>query len=125
MTTPYGGLFTANIVIQHQVWSQGAKNTHGVGVDQWAPAVEQRVIAVYPLHRLPHHDVADSEYVARSLIDWIMEVPDPTLYSKNDRVVFNGDSFRVMGTPANWGAGNPFGFDNSFFGGTVHIERVT
>lgn len=125
MTGAYAGLFPANIVVQHQVWSAGARNNHGNTTDTWADPVERRVIAIYPLHRLPHHDVADSEYVGRTMIDWIMEVPDPGSYNKNDRVIFNGESYRVEGRPANWGAGNPFGFDNNFFGGSVHIERVT
>jgi len=121
----YGGMFEANIVVQHQVWIEGAKNNHGNPVDDWETAVQRRVIAVYPLHRLPHHDVADSTFIARTMIDWIMEVPDPTIYHKNDRVIFDGENYRVMGRPINWGAGNPFGFDNTFFGGAVHIERVT
>jgi hypothetical protein len=125
MTAPYDGVFEANIVIQHQVWSQGASNVHGVGKDQWAPAVERRVIAIYPLHRLPHHDVVDSEYVARTMIDFIMEVPDASFYNKNDRVIYNSTNFRVMGFPFNWADNSPFGFDTTFFGGSLHIERVT
>lgn len=126
MSSPaYGGSFIANITVQHQVWSQGPPNAHGVGVDQWAAPVTRAVNAIHPLHRMPHHDIADSEYVGRVMVDWIMVVPDPTVYSKNDRVVYNGATYRVQNTPINWGATNPFGFDNTFFGGEVHIQRVT
>lgn len=122
----YAGVFSANITVQHQVWSDGpTRDNHGNLVESWAPAVSRQVIAVYPLHRLPHHDVVDSTYVGRAMIDFIMEVPDASVYSKNDRVIYNGMNFRVQGFPFNWGDNNPFGFDNSFFGGSVHIERVT
>lgn len=127
MTLPaYGGVLPANIVVQHQVWNDtGSNDTHGNAAQSWAPGVARRVIAIYPLHRLPHHDVVDSDTVARTMIDFIMEVPDASVYSKNDRVIYNGRNYRVQGFPFNWGGDNPFGFDTSFFGGSVHIERVT
>lgn len=127
MTLPaYGGVLPANIVVQHQVWSAGgAKDGHGNAGESWAAAVTRRVIAIYPLHRLPHHDVVDADVVARTMIDFIMEVPDASVYHKNDRVIYNSRNFRVQGFPFDWGGNNPFGFDKTFFGGSVHIERVT
>jgi hypothetical protein len=127
MTAPaYSGILPANIIIQHQVWTDGGTtDNHNNEVEVYGPPIARRVIAVYPLHRLPHHDVADSEFVARTMIDFIMDVPDASIYSKNDRVIFEGKNFRVEGFPFNWGNHNPFGFDTSFFGGSVHIERVT
>ena len=127
MTNPYGGIFAANITVQHQVWNQtGTKDNHGnYPTNSFDDPVERPVIAIYPLHRLPHHDVVDSEYVGRVMIDFIMEVPDSSVYHKNDRVIYQDLNFRVQGFPFNWGGSDPFGFDPTLFGGSVHIERVT
>jgi hypothetical protein len=120
----YTGVFPANITVQHQVWTDAlTQDVHGNEVEGWAAPVARQVIAVYPLHRLPHHDVVDSEYVARTMIDFIFEVPDASVYSKNDRVTYDGLVFRVQGFPFNWGDNNPFGMTG--FGGSVHVERVT
>jgi hypothetical protein len=123
--TSYVGAFAANITVVHEIWTgSGTTDGHGNAVMTYGNPISRQVIAVYPLHKLPHHDVVSSEYLARVMIDFIMEVPDATLYKKNDQVTWDGVMFLVQGFPFNWGDANPFGLDRSMFGGSVHIERV-
>jgi hypothetical protein len=119
-------IFDQKITVQHETWTDtGIADEHGNEVMGFSKPVERKVIAFYPLHRLPHHDIVGSEYVARVMIDFIMEVPDASVYHKGDRVTLMGDVYLVQGFPFNWADGNPFGFDKSVFGGSVHVERVT
>jgi hypothetical protein len=120
------GIFNADITIQHEVMTDsGTTDSHGNEIETYATAVTRQVIAVYPLHRLPHHDVVSAEYVARTMLDFIIEVPDASIYKKNDRITLYGLKFLVQGFPFNWGGNNPFGLDTSIFGGSIHVERVT
>lgn len=118
-------VFEASITVQHSSFTPGGtRDSHNNVIDTYADSVERQAISVYPLHRLPHHDVVSSEYVARTMIDFIMEVPDASVYKKQDRVTYNDMVFIVAGYPFNWGENDPFGFGD-MFGGSVHIERVT
>jgi hypothetical protein len=123
--TSYLGVFVPNITVQHSVCILGDKDGHGNQEVSFADPVARQVFAVYPLHKLPHRDVVGAEYVARIMLDYIMEVPDGSLYTKSDIVAWNGMEFTVQGHSFNWAGNDPFGFDTTFFGGTVHIERVT
>lgn len=119
-------IFAANIGVQHQVWTKtGTKDSHNKDIYTHGPVIPRAVIAVHPLHRIARHDPTTVEYEARTETDLLMEVPDATLYSKNDRVLLYGKAFLVQNDPRNWGGDDPFGFDVSTFGGTVHIKRVT
>jgi hypothetical protein len=123
--TSYVGVFTPTFTVQHEIWTgQSTADNHGNTVMTYGTPISRPAIAIYPLHKLPHHDVVSAEYVARTMIDFILEVPDATLYHKNDQVTWDGVMFLVQGMPFNWGDANPFGFDMTMFGGSVHIERV-
>lgn len=128
MSTPYSGVFYAEIPVLHEAWNgnTGSLDTHGnpIGDNSWLPGVDRVAISVHPLHKIPHHDPVGSDYVARTMIDFIMEVPNASFYHKNDRVTVGGAKYLVQGFPWNWGDGNPFGMDATMFGGSVHIERV-
>ena len=125
LVTSYLGVFAANIAVQHSVCLRGAADGHGNAVVTYADPVARKAITVYPLHKLPHRDIVRPEYVARMMIDFIMEVPDASVYSKDDLVAWDGMQFTVLGFPFNWAGNDPFGFDTTFFGGSVHIERIT
>lgn len=123
--TSYVGAFIPNISVVHEVWNDtGTSDVHGNATATYGPPITRKAIAVYPLHKLPHHDVVSAEYIARVMVDFIMEVPDATVYHKNDQVTWDGVMFLVEGFPFNWGDANPFGFDRTMFGGSVHITRV-
>jgi hypothetical protein len=118
-------LYELNLTVLHQVWTKtGTKDVHGNAIMAFSNPVERKAIAFYPLHKLPHHDPVSAETVARVLIDFILEVADATLYSKGDQVTLNGKRYLVQGFPFNWGDANPFGFDHTMFGGSVHLEAV-
>lgn len=124
MTIP--GLFGAPIAIQYEAWiTLDTDDGHGNAAHDYADPVTKYVTAIHPLHRLPHHDIASADYEARSMLDYIMIVPDASIYHKNDRVTVWDMVFLVQGYPFNWGGNDPFGFDKTFFGGEIHIERVT
>lgn len=116
----------ANIHVQHQVWmSTGTKDSHGRVIYTHGPVIPRMVEAIYPLHMRPRRDPVTVEYEARTETDLLMDVPDATVYNKNDRVVVGGKSYLVQNDPRNWGGDDPFGFDSTMFGGTVHLKRVT
>lgn len=119
-------VFAASIPIQHAavIIGGGGTGNHGEPINTYTEPVARQAIAVYPLHRLPHHDIVGSEYIARTMIDFIMEVPDASIFTKQDQITYDGKVFLVAGFPFNWGDNDPFGF-GSMFGGSVHIERVS
>lgn len=120
------GLVAATIPVQHQVWAKtGSKDSHGRDIYQHGPIINRLVEAVYPLHMRPRRDPVTVDYEARTETDLLMSVPDATVYNKNDRVTVHGKAFLVQNDPRNWGGDDPFGFDVSMFGGTVHLKRTT
>lgn len=124
--TSYLGVFAADITVQHQVWNDtGANDGHGNAASSYATAVARKVIAIYPRDKQPKRDKVNSEYVERIVIDFVMQVPDASLYSKNDIITWDGLDYLVEGFPWNWANGNPFGIDQTMFGGSVNIVRVT
>ena len=119
------GLFEATITVLHQKWvNTGTNDVHGNAIMTFSNPVERKAIAFYPLHKLPHHDIVSADYVSRVMVDFILECPDATLYSKGDQVTLMGKVYLVQGFPFNWGDADPFGFDKSMFGGSVHLEAV-
>jgi hypothetical protein len=132
MTTSYLGVFNPTIPIMHQIRTPALNedgtqktSTHGNVIYTFGEPITRLAIAVYPLHKIPHRDQVSADYVARVMIDFIMEVPDPTLFTKDDLVTFAGLKYTVEGFPFAWGSTNPFGVDATMFGGSVHITRIT
>jgi hypothetical protein len=124
--TAFSSIFEMNLTVLHQVWTDtGTKDAHGNKIMAFGPPVERKALCYYPLHKLPHHDIVSADYVSRVMVDFILEVPDATLYAKGDQVTLDGKRFLVQGFPFNWGTANPFGFDKTMFGGSVHIEAVS
>jgi hypothetical protein len=123
--TAFSSLFQMNLTVLHQQWvNTGVKDAHGNYIMAFGNPVERKAIAFYPLHKLPHHDPVSSETVDRIMVDFILECPDATVYSKGDQVTLNGKVYLVQGFPFNWGDANPFGWDKTMFGGSVHLEAV-
>jgi hypothetical protein len=120
-------VFLAEIPVLHQSWiGMSEKDLHGNQEMSYANPVKRYVISVYPMNvTAAQRDPVSADYVARIEIDFIMEVPDAKVYKKNDIVQWKGQDFLVQNFPFNWGGTDPFGFDETFFGGSVHIERVT
>lgn len=119
-------IFPATIPVQHQVWTDtGNKDSHNKTIYNFAPPVARMVIAVHPMRRMPRRDPVTVEYEARTETDLVVEVPDATIYSKNDRVLIKGEAFLVQNDPRNWGGDDPFGFDKTMFGGSLHVKRIT
>jgi hypothetical protein len=132
MTASYLGAFDPTLPITHQIRipalnEDGTEKTsnHGNVIYTFGPPISRFAICFYPLHKIPHHDTVSSDYVARTMIDFIMEVPDANLFTKDDLVTYRGLKYTVEGFPFNWGDDNPFGMDGTMFGGSVHILRVT
>jgi hypothetical protein len=130
--TSYLGVFTPTIPIMHQIRTpelneDGTQKTsgHGNAIYTFSDPIPRLAIAVYPLHKIPHHDQVSADYAARVMIDFIMEVPDASLFTKDDLVTYAGLKYAVEGFPFDWGSTNPFGVDATMFGGSVHILRVT
>lgn len=130
------GLVDDPITLNHYAQQPDGTDRYNNPKFTYVNPVERTAICIYPLHRLPHHDVVDSEFVARVMIDFVLEVPDASLYQKNDKIEiisgaddegqnYSGTAFLVQGFPFNWGGSNPFGFDLSMIGGSMHVERVT
>jgi hypothetical protein len=124
----------AKIPIQHQVWvwqvdSQGKQvlDADGNPVGSLAAPVTRYIIGIQQLHD-GRVDPISVEYVERTITDLILEVPDPTLYKKLDRVLVNttGETvaYEVQGRPVNWQIGLPWQHYSKLFGGTVHVRRV-
>jgi hypothetical protein len=124
----------ANIAIQHQVWvwevdGQGNPVLDGDGNPQGSLAapVTRYIIGIQQLHD-GRVDPISIEYVERTITDLILEVPDPTLYKKLDRVLVDttGEqaAYEVQGRPVNWRIGLPWQHYANLFGGTVHVRRV-
>jgi len=116
----------ANIAVQHQVWGDtGTKDSHNRTIYTHGPIIKRMAIAIYPLHRIARRDPTTVEYEARTETDLLVDVPDATVYHKNDRVLLKGTAYLVQNEPRNHGGDDPFGFDKTLFGGTVHLKRVT
>jgi hypothetical protein len=73
-------------------------------------------------------DPISIEYVERTIVDLILEVPDATVYNKLDNVEVNDgtewQTYSVQGQPVSWSDGLPWQRYAQIFGGTVHVRRV-
>jgi len=120
-------IFDANLDIDHQAVVATGIDTHGNETFGYPnPPVARKAIAIYPISwTRPRRDPVEVETVARTETQLLVDVPDATIYKKNDRVFIFGESFKVENRPRNWGDDAPFGLDASMFGGTVHVLRVT
>lgn len=121
----------ATITIQHQVFTTTGTDEHNNPIGTLADPVDRSVIGVYQFGADHDHGEVDPisvEYAARTIIDMVLQVPDPTLYKKWDNVlIFDGDNwiaFEVQGRPVDWRLGIPWPRYGGLFGGIVHARRV-
>jgi hypothetical protein len=120
-------LLDADKDIGHQVCISTGTDSHGNETFGYPnPPIPRKAIAIYPESwARPRPDPVDVETLARTMTNLLIDVPDATIFKKNDRILIFGKSFRVQNDPRNWGSDAPFGLDASMFGGTVHVERTT
>lgn len=127
-------VFPASVPIRHQVYlaavdSSGNQilDADGNPTGALSNSVTRYIIGIQQLHD-GRVDPISVEYVERSIIDLILEVPDPTLYKKLDRVLVNNGTewlaYEVQNRPVSWAQGFPWQRYSRLFGGTVHIRRV-
>jgi hypothetical protein len=120
-------IFPASVEIQHQVWTQTGTDGHNNPIGTLASPVTRYIIGIQQLQD-GRVDPISLDYVERTIIDLILEVPDPTLYKKLDNVlVYNGTewlTYEVQNRPVSWSNGLPWQRYASIFGGTVHVRRV-
>jgi|SRR5581483_7171482 len=120
-------VFPATIEIQHQVFQDTGTDAHGNPTGALSAPVTRFIIGIQQLHD-GRVDPISVEFVERTIIDLILEVPDPTLYKKLDRVLVNNGTewlaYEVQNRPVNWANGLPWQRYSGLFGGTVHVRRV-
>lgn len=127
-------VFPAQIPIQHQVFVfevDGSNNpvldADGNPKGSLADPVTRMIIGIQQLGD-GRVDPISVEYVERTITDLILEVPDPTLYKKLDRVLVNNSiewlAFEVQNRFTSWSNGLPWQRYSKLFGGTVHVRRV-
>lgn len=120
-------IFPASVPIQHQVFSVTGTDAHNNPVGELAAPVTRYIIGIQQLHD-GKVDPISIEFVERTIVDLILEVPDPKLYKKLDRVLVNNGNewlaYEVQGQPVSWSNGLPWQRYAPLFGGTVHVRRV-
>lgn len=122
----------AQVPVMHRVFVKNSATTgrHGSAEEGTHSAPIQRwAYQVYPARwQRPTPDPIDIEDYTRTITNLVMDVPDPSVYKKQDTVLINGVSFVVQGIPgvdANWGNGTQiFPQYDDLFGGQVLIRRV-
>lgn len=127
MTSSYTGALPVDddrTLLHEKHRLSGELDVHGNEIETYDDPVEREYSCLYPLHSLPHRDPVSADYMDRYVADYIVEVPDASIYSKNDRITILGQVFLVDGFPTNWGGNDPFGCDATMFGGSVYIIRV-
>lgn len=116
-----------NITIQHQVFNATGTDAHNNPIGELEAPVTRLIIGIQQLHD-GRVDPISVEYVERTIIDLIIQVPDPTLYKKLDRVLVNNGAewlaYEVQNRPVSWSNGLPWQRYAGLFGGTVHVRRV-
>jgi hypothetical protein len=124
----------AQVPVMHRVFVQNTGNTgrHGSAAEgTLSDPIARYALDVYPAHwaRGVTLDPVDIDTAARTVIDMLMDVPDPSVYKKRDEVLINGIAFVVQGLPeitGDWAEGMmPLPEYDDMFGGVVHIRRVT
>jgi hypothetical protein len=120
-------VFPANIPIKHHVWTVTGTDAHNNPTGSWAPPVTRMIIGIQQLGD-GRVDPISIEYVERTIVDLILEVPDATVYNKLDNVEVNDgtewQTYSVQGQPVSWSDGLPWQRYAQIFGGTVHVRRV-
>lgn len=120
-------VFPAKIPIKHYVYTGSTDDAHGNPTPTYASPVTRLIIGVQQLGD-GRVDPISVEYVERTIIDLIIQVPDPTLYKKLDNIGFNNTVewllYEVQGQPVSWSDGLPFQRYAPLFGGTLHVRRV-
>lgn len=120
-------IFPCQVEIQHQVWTQTGTDAHNNPVGELSDPIPRMIIGIQQLND-GRVDPISIEYVERTIIDLLLEVPDPTLYKKLDNVLVNNGTewltYEVQNRPVSWSNGFPWQRYKSIFGGTVHVRRV-
>lgn len=120
-------ILPATIQIQHQVYNPSGTDAHGNPTGTLADPVTRYIIGIQQLHD-GRVDPISVEFVERTIVDLILEVPTPRLYKKLDRVLVNNGNewlaYEVQGQPVSWSNGLPWQRYSGLFGGTVHVRRV-
>jgi hypothetical protein len=120
-------IFPTDIEIKHQIFMVTGTDSHGNPVGSLSDPITRFIIGIQQLGD-GRVDPISVEYVERTIIDLILQVPDPTLYKKLDNVlVFNGEewlAYEVQNRPVSWSNGLPWQRYSKVFGGTVHVRRV-
>lgn len=121
----------AEVPVQHRVFILNTEpGRHGSSQEgTLSDPIPRFAYQVYPARwQRPIPDPINLEDVARTVTDLVMDVPDPTVYKKQDTVVISGVSFVVQGLPdfMGWGDGLQIMSEyDDMFGGSVLIKRVT
>lgn len=120
-------IFPASVPIQYQEFSVTGTDAHNNPVGTLAEPVTRYIIGIQQLHD-GRVDPISIEYVERTIVDLLLEVPDPRQYKKLDRVLVNNGNewlaYEVQGQPVSWSDGLPWQRYSTLFGGTVHVRRV-
>jgi hypothetical protein len=120
-------VFPCSVEIQHQIWTQTGTDAHNNPVGSLSDPIVRMIIGIQQLND-GRVDPISIEYVERTIIDLLLEVPDPTLYKKLDNVLVNNGTewlaYEVQNRPVSWSNGLPWQRYASIFGGTVHVRRV-
>lgn len=122
----------AEVPVEHYVFTMNTgSGRHGSSQEGTLATVPIKRFAyqVYPARwQRPVPDPINMEDLARSVVDLLMDVPDPTVYKQRDAVHIKGISFVVQGLPdfTGWGDGLQIMSEyDDMFGGSVLIRRVT
>jgi hypothetical protein len=120
-------IFPCAVEIQHQVWTQTGLDAHNNPIGELSDPIIRMIIGIQQLND-GRVDPISIEYVERTIIDLLLEVPDPKLYKKLDNVLVNNGvewlTYEVQNRPVSWSNGLPWQRYASIFGGTVHVRRV-
>ena len=120
-------VFPNQIEIQHQIFTVTGTDSHGNPTGALSDPIIRYIIGIQQLGD-GRVDPISVEYVERTIIDLILQVPDPTLYKKLDNILVNNGTewlaYEVQGRPVSWSNGLPWQRYAPIFGGTVHVRRV-
>lgn len=120
-------VFPCNVEIKHQIFTATGMDGHNNPIGTLSDPITRFIIGIQQLGD-GRVDPISIEYVQRTIVDLILQVPDPTLYKKLDNVlVYNGTewlAYEVQNRPVSWSNGLPWQRYSKIFGGTVHVRRV-
>jgi hypothetical protein len=122
----------AEVPVMHRVFVQntGPQPHHGMSDEgTLSDPIERFIYQVYPARwQRPIPDPIDLENYDKTISNFIMDVPDSSVYKKRDQVLVNGIAFEVQGQPGleSWSSGMQIMSEyDDMFGGQVLIRRVT